>query len=46
MSPYRREDLFRLVDLEDDVSDNVRWRLFLARQLAVLKHQALYTIAG
>lgn len=45
MSPYRREDLFKIVDL-DDISDNVRWRLFLARQLAVLKHQARYTIAG
>ena len=43
MSPYRREDLFKLVDV-DDVSEYVRWRLFLARQLAVLKHN--YTIAG
>lgn len=43
MSPYRREDLVKLVDV-DDVSEYVRWRLFLARQLAVLKHN--YTIAG
>lgn len=45
MSPYRKEDLFKLVDV-DDISERVRWRLFLARQLAVLKHQSNYTIAG
>lgn len=45
MSPYRREDLFKLVE-QDDISDNVRWRLFLIRQLALLKQQARYTIAG
>lgn len=39
MSPYRREDLFKLVDV-DDVSEYVRWRLFLARQLAVLRHSS------
>lgn len=38
MSPYRRQDLFKIVEF-DDVSDRVRWRLFLARQLAVLRHQ-------
>lgn len=42
MSPYRRQDLFKIVTLNEDISDNVRWRLFLARQLAVLKHQAKY----
>jgi hypothetical protein len=42
MSPYRRQDLFKIVAL-DDVGDNVRWRLFLARQLAVLKHQSVYS---
>lgn len=46
MSPYRREDLFKVVDLDSDLDENIRWRLFLARQLAVLKHQANYTIAG
>lgn len=42
MSPYRREDLFKVVHL-DDVSDNARWRLFLIRQLALLKHRERYT---
>ena len=42
MSPYRRQDLFKVVVLDDGISDNVRWRLFLARQLAVLKHQSTY----
>ena len=45
MSPYRKEDLFKLVE-QADISDSVRWRLFLIRQLALIKHQATYTIAG
>ena len=46
MSPYRREDLFKIVNLDSDLDENIRWRLFLARQLAILKHRANYTIAG
>ena len=42
MSPYRRQDLFKVIVLDDGISDNVRWRLFLARQLAVLKHQSTH----
>lgn len=38
MSPYRRRDLNK-VEPEDDYSDRVRWRLFLARQLALLKYR-------
>lgn len=41
MSPYRRQDLFRLVE-QEDVSDNIRWKLFLIRQLALLKHQQIH----
>ena len=42
MSPYRREDLFKLVEI-DDVSGRVRWKLFLIRQLALLKHIETHT---
>ncbi len=38
MSPYRRQDLNK-IEHEDGLSDRVRWRLFLARQLAMLKYQ-------
>lgn len=38
ISPYRRRDLNK-IEHEDGVSDNVRWRLFLARQLALLKYR-------
>lgn len=39
MTPYRRRDLNKIKH-EDGISDRVRWRLFLARQLALLKfHQ-------
>lgn len=37
MSPYRKEDLFKIVNLDSDLDEDIRWRLFLARQLAVLK---------
>ena len=38
ISPYRRRDLNK-VEPEDDYNDRVRWRLFLARQLAMLKYR-------
>ncbi len=41
MSPYRREDLNK-IEHEDGISDRVRWRLFLARQLALLKHREIH----
>lgn len=41
MSPYRRRDINK-IEHEDGISDKVRWRLFLARQLALLKHRELF----
>jgi hypothetical protein len=38
ITSYRRRDLNK-IEHEDGISDNVRWRLFLARQLALLKHR-------
>ena len=38
ISPYRRRDLIK-IEHEDGISEKVRWRLFLARQLALLKFQ-------
>ena len=35
---YRRRDLNK-IEHEDGISDYVRWRLFLARQLAMLKYR-------
>ena len=34
---YRRRDLTR-IEHPDGISERVRWRLFLARQLAMLKY--------
>jgi len=34
---YRRRDLNK-IEHEDGISDYIRWRLFLARQLAMLKY--------
>ena len=42
ITSYRREDLTKLEPL-DDLPDHIRWRLFLARQLALLKHRQLYS---
>ena len=42
ISPYRRRDLNK-IEHEDGISDRVRWRLFLARQLALLKHRELHS---
>ena len=41
MSPYRRRDLNK-IEHEDGISEKVRWRLFLARQLALMKHRELF----
>lgn len=42
MSPYRRRDINK-IEHEDGISDRVRWRLFLARQLALLKFREIYS---
>ena len=41
MSPYRRKDLYK-IEHDDGISENVRWRLFLARQLALLKYREIH----
>lgn len=38
MTSYRRRDLDK-IDHPDGLSEKVRWRLFLARQLALAKHR-------
>jgi hypothetical protein len=38
---YRRRDLTR-VEHPDGISERVRWRLFLARQLALLKYREVH----
>ena len=40
ITSYRRRDLNK-IEHEDGISDSVRWRLFLARQLALLKHREI-----
>ena len=39
MSPYRREDLFKIVEVDDDLPDRILDRLALARQRAVELHK-------
>lgn len=39
---YRRRDLNKIEHL-DGISDKVRWRLFLARQLAMMKYRELHS---
>lgn len=39
ITSYRRRDLNK-IEHEDGISDYVRWRLFLARQLALLKYRS------
>ena len=41
ISPYRRRDLVK-IEHEDGISEKVRWRLFLARQLALLKYKEIH----
>lgn len=38
ITPYRRRDLNK-IEHDEGISDNVRWRLFLARQLAMMKYR-------
>lgn len=38
---YRRRDLTK-IEHPDDISEKVRWRLFLARQLALLKYREIH----
>lgn len=38
---YRRRDLTK-IEHEDGISEKVRWRLFLARQLALLKYRQTF----
>jgi hypothetical protein len=41
---YRRPELVKngIVDLDNDLSDHVKFRLFLARQLALKKYQEVW----
>jgi hypothetical protein len=41
ITSYRREDLNK-IEHEDGISEKVRWRLFLARQLALLKYKEVH----
>ncbi len=41
ITSYRRRDLVK-IEHEDGISDKVRWRLFLARQLALLKYKEVH----
>jgi hypothetical protein len=38
---YRRRDLAK-IEHDDGISQRVRWRLFLARQLAMMKYRELH----
>jgi hypothetical protein len=38
---YRRRDLIK-IEHPDGISEKVRWRLFLARQLAMMKYRELH----
>jgi len=42
ITSYRREDLSK-IEHPDGISENIRWRLFLARQLALLKHKEIHS---
>ena len=41
ITSYRRRDLNK-VEHDNDISENIRWRLFLARQLAMLKYREIH----
>lgn len=41
ITTYRRKDLNK-IEHDDGISDRVRWRLFLARQLAMLKYREIH----
>jgi hypothetical protein len=42
ITSYRRKDLGKLTQ-SNDLSEYVRWRLFLARQLAMLKYKEVHS---
>lgn len=42
ITSYRRRDLNK-IEHEDGISERVRWRLFLARQLAMLKYKEIHS---
>ena len=44
MTPYRRRDLAKIKH-PDGLSNNVKWRLFLARQLALLKYKEKWAMS-
>jgi hypothetical protein len=41
ITTYRREDLNK-IEHEDGIGEKIRWRLFLARQLALLKYKEVH----
>jgi len=41
ITSYRRRDLNK-IEHDEGISEDVRWRLFLARQLALLKHREVH----
>jgi hypothetical protein len=41
ITSYRRRDLNK-IEHEDGIGDKVRWKLFLARQLAMLKYREVH----
>ena len=44
MSPYRREDLFKLVDVDEDLPDHILGRLAAARKRAIEVHRQQWQI--
>ncbi len=42
ITSYRREDLQKIYQDIDELAESVRWRLFLARQLALLKYKEIH----
>ena len=42
ITSYRRRDISK-IEHEDGISDRVRWRLFLARQLALIKYRQIHS---
>ena len=41
---YRRPELFKSnkVDLDDELPENIQWKLFLIRQLALMKYREVH----
>lgn len=42
ITSYRRRDLSK-IEHPDGISEKVRWRLFLARQLAIMKYREIHS---